>query len=173
VVVAVACAVASSLAHGVEPRAEGFERWRFLIGEWKLTETRQGFDGKLIETIPGHAMFSYAMNEQRIQELQFMEHGADTTTALQLFAYDPGAEKVEIVRTDSSHLGFWVIVGTLSDDRMDLVEKHPDPESQVTRRITYLRDDDDHFLRQLEFSQDRGKSWFVRSEWRYERTTSR
>jgi len=52
---------------------------------------------------------------------------------------------------------------------MDLLEKHPDPESQVARRITYVRTDDDHFLRRLEFSQDRGASWFVRSEWSYSR----
>lgn len=163
------CVVAAVPGDALATESSGLERWKFLIGEWDLVETRFDFDGKRIETNPGHATFSPAMNGQRIQELQTVTHGNDTTTALHVFVYDPGTKEVEVARTDSGHYGFWVIIGTMADGRMDLREKHPDPESEITRRITYLHRDDDHVTRRLEFSQDRGESWFVRSEWAYTR----
>ena len=46
---------------------------------------------------------------------------------------------------------------------------YPNPDSDVFRRVTLLRDDVDHFTRQLEFSTDGGESWFVRSKWDYRR----
>jgi len=167
-IVACVC-LGAAQATAAEPSQEGLERWKFLIGDWSLVEKRYDFDSKLIQTNSGHAHFSYAMNGARIQELQSLSHEADTVEALHLFVYDPGSKEVEIARTDSGHFGFWLIGGTISDDRLDLQEKHPDPESSVARRITYLKKDADHFLRQLEFSTDHGETWFVRSEWEYAR----
>lgn len=152
-----------------EAERVGLERWDMLIGEWDLAEKRFGFDGALIGTNLGEARFSYEMNGQRIKELQSIPRGDENITALHLFVYDPRSKEIEIARTDSGHYGFWVITGTMSDGQIDLVVKHPNPESDVTRRITYRRIDADHFKRQLEFSTDKGESWFVRSEWDYTR----
>ena len=147
----------------------GFEDWAFLLGEWQVVEQRYGFDGELIQTNAGSATFSLAMNGQRIQELQSIPRGDEEMTALQVFVYDPRRDEIQIARTDSGHYGFSVIVGTISGSRIDLLEKNPNPESDVTRRFTYRRIDSDHFERQLEFSTDEGASWFVRSEWIYSR----
>jgi len=159
--------VSPALAAG--PAGEGLDRWKFMVGEWRVVEKRFDFDAKPIGTADGHATFSMAMNGGRIQELLTISGEPDTTTALHVFAFDPDRGEVEIARTDSGHSGFWIITGTVSDGRMDLKEKHPDPKSAVTRRITYLRRDDDHFARRLEFSRDQGASWFVRNLQEYER----
>ena len=147
----------------------GLEHWAFLIGEWTLVETRYGFDGALIQTNTGTASFSLTMNGQRLQEIQSMPHGAGEIMALHLFVFDPRSGEIEIARTDSGHYGFWVIIGTLSENSMHLVEKQPDPDSEVSRRITYERIDLDQFERRLEFSTDHGANWFVRSNWHYTR----
>lgn len=173
-VVITVMAVASIGAVGARTAAEqvaptGLERWGFLVGDWDLVERRFGFDSNLIETKTGHASFTWVMNGERIQEFQEISRDAVTASALQTFVYDPRSEEIEIARTDSGHYGFWVIVGTMSNDRLVLKEKHPDPASEITRRISYIRKDADHFVRQLEFSTDRGNSWFVRSEATYTR----
>jgi len=155
-------------AHGAGAEQEGLDRWKFLIGEWRIVERRFDFDAKPIGTRGGHAAFSHAMHGQRIEELQTIA-GEDTMTALQVFVYDPRSEEIEIARTDSGHYGFSIIAGAMSDNRITLKEKHPDPKSQVTRRFTYVRTDDDHFLRQLEFSTDGGSTWFVRNLQEYTR----
>jgi len=162
-------AIAPGPARAADPAPAGLERWAFVIGEWNLVERRYGSDSSLIETNPGHARFSRVMKGQRIEEFQVTARGDDSTTALQVFAFDPGSGEVEIARTDSGHRGFWVIAGPMSDAGIDLTERHPDPAAQVTRRISYRRIDDDHFVRRLEFSTDDGASWFVRSEWAYTR----
>lgn len=166
----VVCAVIAEIVSADDGTTPvGLERWAFVIGEWNLVEKRYGFDGALIQTNTGQVRFLHVMNGQRIQELQILPRGDEETTALHLFVYDPRSEEIEIARTDSGHYGFWVIIGTMTDDRLDLVEKHPNPESDVTRRITYRRIDSAHFSRQLEFSTNKGESWFVRSEWNYTR----
>lgn len=147
---------------------EGLDRWKFLIGDWRIEEHRFDFDSKPIGTRRGVAEFSYAMNGERIQELQTIA-GEDTMTALHVFVYDPRSKEVEIARTDTGHYGFSVIVGAMSGDRIVFREKHPNPESKVTRRFTYIRTDDDHFARQLEFSTDGGSTWFVRNLQAYTR----
>jgi len=167
--VSLASMMVSNPAAAGEAVPGGLERWRFVLGDWRVVEQRFDFDSRLIQTNSGEASFRTVMNGRRYEELITLQAGDETTTALHVFAWDPGSGAVEIARTDSGHDGFWVIRGTMADGRMDLLEKHPDPESQVTRRITYVRTDDDHFLRRLEFSQDRGASWFVRSEWGYTR----
>ena len=161
--------MAPGAANAAEPETLGLERWKFLIGNWDLVERRYDFDSKLMQTNHGRATFSHAMNGKRIQELQTVISGTDTTTAIHVFVYDPRSKEIEIARTDSGHHGFWVIIGTMSVGRIDMLEKHPDPESEISRRITYVRANDDQFQRQLEFSRDHGKSWFVRSEWTYTR----
>lgn len=161
--------LSTGVSNAAETEPAGLDRWAFVIGDWKLEEKRYDFDSKLMQTNAGRATFSRVMNGQRIQELHTLEHGDDVMTVLQLFVYDPRSEEIEIARTDSGHYGFWVIIGSMTDERMTLLEKHPDPESDITRRITYTRVDDDHFNRQLEFSEDKGESWFVRSEWSYVR----
>ena len=147
----------------------GLDQWAFVIGEWELVENRYSFEGELMQTNAGHSEFSYTMNGQRIQELQQLAHGDDEITVLHIFVYDPRSEEIEIARTDSGHYGFWLISGTMTEDRIDLKEMHPNPSSDVTRRITYHRGDDSNFSRQLEFSTDKGETWFVRSEWKYTR----
>jgi len=151
------------------PAPAGLEAWGFLVGEWDLVERRYGFDGGLIQTNTGHASFTLAMNDERIQELQTLQQGDETARAMHVFVFDPRSEELEIARTDSGHYGFWVIAGKLGNGRIEMHEKHPDPASDITRRITYRRLDDDRFERQLEFSTDKGGSWFVRSVWQYTR----
>ena len=143
--------------------------WVFALGEWGLVETRYSFEGELIQTNIGSAVFSYAMNGERLQESQALLREGETQTALHLFVLDPRTKEVEITRTDSDSYGFWTIIGTLTEDGITLVEKHPDSKSDVTRRITYKRVDNNHFSRQLDFSTDKGKTWFLRSEWVYTR----
>jgi len=152
-----------------EPERASIESWAFLIGEWEITESRYESNGELVATSTGQAVFHPAMHDERIEELQVIRRDDGAHSALQIIA--PGREPgtVEVARTDDDHGGFWVIAGTLSADRMDLTEKHPDPTSRVTRRITYLRQDDDHVVRRLEFSTDGGEHWFVRSEIIYDR----
>lgn len=163
------CLAASTPGLGADSSSEGIERWKFLIGDWSLVEQRYGFDSRLIQTNAGHSSFSAVMDGRRIEELQTVVHGADTTIALHVFVYDPNSREFEIARTDSDHFGFWVIAGPMTDGRLELVEKHPDPGSEITRRITYLPGDDRHFRRRLEFSRDGGRTWFTRSEWLYTR----
>jgi hypothetical protein len=150
--------------------AAGLETWDFLIGDgWNLTERQYTPDGDLSQEDSGLARFSYVMDGQRIQELQTLEREEGTGTALQILAYDPETGVLEIVRTDSNHSGFWVLTGSLAEDRIDLQEKHPNPDSAVLRRITYRRTGPDRFVRELAFSRDQGATWFVRSEWIYTR----
>jgi len=161
-------AAASGLTQ--QPPSDGLVApWVFAIGDWDLVETNYSAEGEVIQTNIGSAVFSYAMNGARLQEFQSLLREGETLTALHLFVYDPRNEQVEIVRTDSGHYGFWVIVGKLRENGISLAAKHPDRKSKVTRRITYKRVDDNHFSRQLEFSSDQGKSWFVRSVWVYTR----
>lgn len=146
------------------------QKWAFLVGEWNLIEKRYRFDGALIQTNSGQARFSHVMNDQRIQEVQTLPRGDDEgMTALHLFVYDPRSKEIEIARTDSGHYGVWVTIGTIADGEIHLLEKHPNPESDITRRITYREISSDHFMRQLEFSSDKGQRWFVRSRWEYTR----
>lgn len=142
----------------------------FAFGDWNLVEKRYGFDGDLIQANRGTAHFSKAMAGKRLEELQtLLREEGETASALQVFVYDPRANQVEIARTDSGHYGFWVITGKPTPDWMELKEKYPDPESEITRRITYTCVDRDHFTRRLEFSQDNGNTFFTRSEWLYSR----
>ena len=147
----------------------GLEPWGFMIGEWDFTEKRYSFEGELIQTNPGDAHFTYVMDGARMQEIVTTSRGEQGETALHLFVYNPRKDEVEIARTDSGHYGFWVIVGKMSGDRIELAAKYPNPDSDITRRIIYQRIDDNHFKRQLEFSEDKGETWFVRSEWEYKR----
>lgn len=163
----VACVAGVTETQAEQEVPLGFEEWSFLLGEWHLIETRYDFDGVLMQTNTGEASFDLVMNGQRIQEIQSLPRGEEMTSALHLFVYDPRSEEVEIARTDSGHFGFSVIIGSFRGDQINLVEKNPNPESSVTRRFTYRRIDDVRFRRQLEFSTDKGKNWFVRSEWNY------
>jgi hypothetical protein len=157
--------VTSALAQDVDTPPGVVDAWVFAMGEWDLVETRYSFEGELIETNIGTATFSFAMNGERLQEYQTLLHNGETSTALHLFVFDPRTEEIEIVRTDSGHFGFWTIIGKRTADGIVLAAKHPDPDSDVTRRITYKRVDDNHFSRQLEFSTNKGTTWFVRAEW--------
>ena len=143
--------------------------WVFALGEWDLVETNYSAEGELVQTSIGTAVFSYAMNGERLQEYQSLLREGDSVTALHLFVINPRTQEVEIARTDSGHYGFWIITGKLTDSGITLAAKHPNPDSKTTRRITYRRVDDNHFSRTLEFSTDKGRSWFVRSEWVYTR----
>jgi len=167
VIVVLACLTVTHSGRAAEQAGPG--PWAFIVGDWDFIERRYDSDSKLIQTNTGLAQFTLAMSGQRIQELQTVLRDGESTSAFQLFAFDRGSDAIEIARTDSDHAGFWVIAGTSSRDRMGLTEKHPDPESKVTRRITYERTDASRFRRTLEFSTDRGETWFVRSLWLYQR----
>jgi len=151
-----------------EAESSGLHLWDFLLGTWSVEQNRYGFDGSLIETNAGTATFTPLMDGERIQEYLVL-NGSHPSQAIHLFVYDPDKAEVEIARTDSGHYGFWVIQGTLSAKEMVLREKHPDPDSEITRRITYRRGGPDRFVRTLEFSQDGGETWFTRSEESYGR----
>lgn len=169
VAVCMACTLLPGTADAGNEPAGGFRRWALLLGEWRVVEKRYGFDASLIETNAGEASFTAVRRGQWIEERLTIRSARDTSAALHVFALDPRSGALEIARTDTNHDGFSVIRGTMQDGRIELVEKDPAPDSEVTRRISYHRIDDDHFLRRLEFSQDRGATWFVRSEWHYTR----
>lgn len=146
------------------------QEWAFLMGDWHLTENRYDFESKLIETNEGRARFRRVMEGQRYEETQELTRkDGSKSDALHVFAYDPLSEEVEIARTDSGHYGFWVIIGKATKNGLELVAKHPDPEEKITRRIRYTRYNDRNFKRTLEFSEDNGETYFVRSEWIYTR----
>ena len=79
--------------------------WMFAIGEWDLVETRYSFEGELIQTNIGTAVFSYAMNGERLQEYQKLLREGQESTALHLFVYDPRSEEIEIVRRSIESTG--------------------------------------------------------------------
>ncbi|MCH6547618.1 MAG: hypothetical protein IH798_04150 [Gemmatimonadetes bacterium] len=45
-----------------------------------------------------------------------------------------------------------VTQGTITEDRVDLVENHPNPGSGVTRRYSIVKTETDHVVQQLDFS---------------------
>jgi len=157
-------------ADEAERMSRWLHQWAFVIGDWDLVEKRYGFDGDLIQTNRGSAQFSEAMGGQRFEEMQtLLRDDGERSHALHVFVYDPRSGEVEIARTDSDHFGFWIIVGKPTQGGMELREKYPDPKSEITRRMTYSRVDRDHFSRRLEFSKDKGETFFTRSEWFYSR----
>lgn len=162
--------VVAQEADEIEKLNGWMEVWGFVVADWELVEKRYSFDGELIQTNRGTARFTRAMEGQRFEELQTLEREDGTRSdALQVFVYDPRSDEVEIARTDSGHYGFWLIIGKETVSGLEMTAKHPNPGSKVTRRITYTRIDDGHFKRTLEFSEDKGESYFVRSEWIYSR----
>lgn len=146
---------------------EGLADWALMLGDWELVERRYSFEGELIQTNHGRAGFQLVLHGQRVQEIQTLEHGEGSTRALHLFVFDPRSQELEIARTDSDHYGFSLLIGSVGADSIELLEKHPNPEHQVIRRVRYDKTEDGGFRRTLEFSTDQGESWFVRSEWIY------
>jgi len=159
----------ASFALAQTPTPEGLEDWALLLGDWSLVEQRYSFEGELIETHRGQARFGTLMDGQRIQETQWFGEGEERSQALHVFVFDPRSRELEIARTDSDHYGFSVLIGSVTPGLIDLLEKHPNPEHQVIRRVRYTKNDERSFLRTLEFSTDQGESWFIRSEWIYSR----
>ena len=160
---------ASSVQAQEDAPVDRLNEWRFLIGSWSLLEQRFSFEGELIQENEGRASFSWTLHETRIQEMQELAHGEETTHALLTYVYNPRREEIEIARTDSGHYGFSVTVGSLSPDRLVLREKHPNPNHQVIRRYTFAKESADRFVRTLEFSTDQGENWFDRSVTTYSR----
>jgi hypothetical protein len=147
----------------------GLAPWTFLVGDWSVTERRYDFDGNLTHPYAGYSTFSRVMHGARLQELATVATESDSAVVLHLFVWNPRTSEVELTRTDSDHYAFWTLVGAASADRIEMRAKHPDPESKITRRVTYLRPDSKRVIRRLEFSQDQGDSWFVRNEVEYAR----
>ena len=156
-----------------EEPVTGLEDWEFLLGDWQIVAKRYSFESELIEQTDGQATFSHTMNGRRIQELQSTIHAGQRSEALVILVYSPRAEQIEIVRTDSGHFSFSIWVGKMSKEKLEFRQKHPNPDSEVTRRLSYLRKDDQHFIRRLEFSPDQGETWFVRSEMVYRKPLSK
>lgn len=141
---------------------DGLKPWSFLIGEWELSTTRYSFEGEVIETETGTSTFSIAPGGRVIMESQHSVLNRQDLETLQLYAYNPRTNQIEIARTDSAHHAFMVTRGTITESRIDLLEKHPNPESDVTRRYSIVKTDPDHFVQELDFSLDQGKTWFTR-----------
>ena len=154
----------------VTPAASGeLARWSFLVGKWDMDSKRYSLDGPVIEENEGRAEFWLALAGMRIQEQQSTTMAGRPMEVLNVFVFHPEKKEWEIARTDSLHHSFNVILGTGSEDTIVLFERNPRPGSDVTRRVTYVRQGDDEFSRLLEFSLDEGKSWLRRNETVYTR----
>jgi hypothetical protein len=145
------------------------KEWSFVLGSWDMDSRRYSLDGPVIEENKGKASFSLALNGTRIQERQSTTMGGKPMEVLNVFAFHPDKKEWDIARTDSLHHLFSVMGGTSSERSIVLFERNPNPESRVTRRVTYARSGNDKFSRLLEFSLDKGKTWVRRNEETYTR----
>jgi hypothetical protein len=142
---------------------------RFLIGQWEIDSKRYALDGPVIEENSGTAEFVWVLGGRRIQEQSSTRLGGQPLEVLNVYLFDPKNDRWEIARTDSIHDAFGVRFGTWSDGKLVTFEKHPSPDSEVTRRWTLERIDDDRFTELLEFSRDGGKTWKRRNQAWYSR----
>jgi len=152
-----------------EQPPEALKSWGFVVGDWEMESKRYSLDGPVIEENSGQATFAWEMQGLRLEERQTTTLAGRDMLVLNLFVFHPEREEWEIARTDSLHHSFSVMRGTNVDDRIVLLERNPNPESDVVRRVTYSRDGEDRFSRLLEFSLDTGETWVRRNETFYTR----
>lgn len=145
------------------------QEWAFLLGEWEIATKRYTFEGEVGEEESGRTEFTISPTGAQILEHERTVLSDNDVAALHVFVVNPENGSIEIARTDSGHYTIGVLRGVISADRIELLEKHPNPEHSVIRRVVYERIEDDHFTRRLYFSTDQGETWFVRFEGVYTR----
>lgn len=148
---------------------DGLKPWSFLVGDWDLATQRLSSDGEIIEEENGSSTFSIAPGGRVLLESEHSMLNGNQVETLNMIVFNPRRDEIEIARSDSAHHAINIKRGTITGDRIDLVEKHPNADSDITRRWTYVKTSDDAFVIQLDFSQDGGETWFARNRAAYTR----